>query len=451
MVLRPPDLARSLEPEGQVSRTRLTSARLATPDNVTETDVYFDVVCPFAYLAMTQVIGREGFRWRPILLGGLLKEGGTTPNPWGQPSPGGALALSPDKRAYIQLDAERHAALYGVPLRWHPNHPVRSLLPMRALVALCEQDEDGIWLPPQHHCVALALYRAYWVENQNLSVPEALIAVLDAAGAPGATLVAAAGTDAIKGALTSATAAAAERGVFGVPAFWRAGTLAFGQDRLWDLVGEDRLWPAPAASPRPDATLDFWYDFASPFAYMGAVRVQAAARRAGLSDGQVRWRPMLLGALFKAIGQANVPLETFSPAKQRYFRGELGRLTAEAGAPYRWPSRFPMRTTTALRIALLLEGADRRRYSLRVFEAFWGEDRDIADEAVLRELVRELVLPDSLVERARSDDSRQALVAETSAAQAAGVFGAPTFVIPETGERFWGQDRLHLVCRALSS
>ncbi|MBT9560689.1 MAG: DsbA family protein [Myxococcales bacterium] len=421
------------------------------PDPVPETDVYFDVVCPFAYLAMTQVVGREGFRWRPILLGGLLKDGGTSPNPWGQPSPGGALPLSPDKRAYIQKDAERHAALYGVPLRWHPDHPVRSLLPMRALVALCEHDDDGIWLPPQHHHVALALYRAYWIENQNLSVPETLTAALDAAGVPGATLVAAAATDAIKAALTSATAAAAERGVFGVPTFERGGALAFGQDRLWDVLGEGRLWPAPAPSSRPDATLDFWYDFASPFAYMGALRVQATAQRAGLTDDQVRWRPMLLGALFKAIGQANVPLETFSPAKQRYFRSELERLAADARAPYRWPSRFPMRTTTALRIALLLDGADRRRYSLRVFEAYWGEDRDISDEAVLGELVQALALPESLLERARSDESRQTLVAETSAAQAAGVFGAPTFVIPATGERFWGQDRLHLVCRALYS
>lgn len=415
------------------------------------TDVYFDVVCPFAYLAMTQLVGREGFRWRPILLGGLLKDGGTAPNPWGQPGNGGALALSPDKRAYIQLDAERHAALYGVPLRWHPDHPVRSLLPMRTLIALCEHDEQGYWLPERHHPIAMALYRAYWALNRKLSDPEVLARVLSDAGANGADLALAATTDAIKAALTNATAAAAERGAFGVPAFWRDGTLAFGQDRLWDIVGEDRLWPAPATSPRPDATLDFWYDFASPFAYMGALRVQAAARRAGLTDDQVRWRPMLLGALFKAVGQANVPLETFSPAKQRYFRGELERLAAAAGAPYRWPTRFPMRTTTALRIALLLDGADRRRYSLRVFEAYWGEDRDIADEAVLRELVQGLALPESLLERARSDDSRQALVTETSAAQAAGVFGAPTFVIPATGERFWGQDRLHLVSRALCS
>jgi len=415
------------------------------------TDVYFDVVCPFAYLAMTQLAGRDGFRWRPVLLGGLLKEGGTTPNPWGSPDQGGALPLSPDKRAYIQLDAERHAALYGVPLRWHPDHPVRSLLPMRVLIALCERDDHGVWLPAQHHGVALALYRAYWADNRNLSVPDELTRTLNAAGAPGASLVAAANTDAIKATLTTATAAAADRGAFGVPTLWRDGTLAFGQDRVWDFLNEDRLWPARAGTPQPDAALDFWYDFSSPFAYMGAVRVQDAARRAGLTDDQVRWRPMLLGALFKAVGQANVPLETFSPAKQRYFKHELVRLAAAAGAPYRWPSRFPMRTTTALRVALLLDGEDRRRFSLRVFDAYWGEDQDISEGSVLEGLLSELSLPTSLLEQAGSDESRKALITETSAAQAASVFGAPTFIIPATGERFWGQDRLHLVCRALGT
>ena len=103
--------------------------------------------------------------------------------------------------------------------------------------------------------------------------------------------------------------------------------------------------------------LDFYFDFSSPFAYLGAMSIQDVARRAG---ARLVWRPMFLGGLFKAIGTPTVPLMTLSPAKQRYVQIDLQRWADYRGLPLKWPSRFPMMTITPLRmtVALLDQGHD---------------------------------------------------------------------------------------------
>jgi 2-hydroxychromene-2-carboxylate isomerase len=188
--------------------------------------------------------------------------------------------------------------------------------------------------------------------------------------------------------------------------------------------------------------IKFYYDYASPFAYLGATQIERVAAAHGAT---VAWRPMLLGALFKAIGTPIVPISTFNEAKRSYYQRDLHDWAEYWGAPFRWPTRFPMRTVDALRIALAVDGAERVRLSLALFHAYWVEDRDLADRAVLAEIVDGAGLDRGLVER--SGEQKGALIAITDEAIAAGVCGAPSFIVGP--HLFWGQDRLQLVERVL--
>jgi 2-hydroxychromene-2-carboxylate isomerase len=204
----------------------------------------------------------------------------------------------------------------------------------------------------------------------------------------------------------------------------------------------------------PDMSADvnelvFYYDFSSPYAYLGATQVERVARAAGAI---VRWRPILVGALFRRIGTPDVPLNDFPAAKRAYMMRDLLHWAAHWEVPFRWPSRFPMRTVAPLRLALALEadGGDIAAVSHALFAAYWADDRDIGDAAVVRAIAAEAGIAPATVERALAPDPaiRQALVDATDEAIAAGVCGVPSFVA--RGRLFWGQDRFDLVSRTLA-
>jgi 2-hydroxychromene-2-carboxylate isomerase len=186
--------------------------------------------------------------------------------------------------------------------------------------------------------------------------------------------------------------------------------------------------------------LIFYYDFSSPFGYLAATQVERIAKEKG---ARVRWRPILLGALFKRIGTPDVPLDDFPAAKRSYMLRDLMHWAAHWGVKFRWPTRFPMRTVAPLRLALAAEaaGGDIAALSLALFRAYWVENRDISDPAVLQELGGDHL---AAIETPAIKD---ALRVATDEAIAAGVIGVPSFVV--RGHLFWGQDRFDLVSRAL--
>jgi 2-hydroxychromene-2-carboxylate isomerase len=191
-------------------------------------------------------------------------------------------------------------------------------------------------------------------------------------------------------------------------------------------------------------TLEIYWDFSSPFAYLGSTQAAKLAARTGAT---LAWRPMLLGGLFKSIGQVDVPLFTWSDAKKRYYLDDMMRWAEYWGAPFRFPSRFPMLTLKAMRTYLALPEERRDDFRERTFRAYWAEDRDISDDATLRELVG--AGADEVFARTQSPEVKRALVDATQRAVEAGVFGAPTWIV-DGKELFWGQDRIPLVERALT-
>ena len=190
-------------------------------------------------------------------------------------------------------------------------------------------------------------------------------------------------------------------------------------------------------------TLEIYWDFSSPFAYLGSTQAERVAKAHGAT---LVWRPMLLGGLFKAIGQVDVPLFTWSDAKKKYYFEDMHRWAKYWGVPFKFPTRFPMLTLKAMRTYLALPEDRRGGFRERTFRAYWAEDRDIADDAVLKDLVGEG--GDETLARTQDPAVKKALVDATQAAVEAGVFGAPTWVV-DGKELFWGQDRLPLVERAL--
>ena len=412
---------------------------------------YFDFSCPYAYVASTQIeelAARAGaiLEPRPILLGGVFRARQTPQNL--------SETLSPAKARHNLADMQRQAALAGLPLRMPAGHPIRTVEALRALLVV----------GPPFMPLAHAFYRAYWVEGVDLSKREAVRQILCEAGhaSEAEAIMTQIDSPEIKAELRARTDEAIETGVFGVPTcvidtregpelFWGVDRLDMVEALLRSQTGRDLDLDEPRALPAPDQLrfpVDIYFDYSSPFACLGC---HAAERLLG---DRARWRPMLLGAVFKQVGTANVPLFMQNEAKRSHTAKDLDRQAARLGAPYRFPSRFPMRTVLPLRATLAahaLDGARGRELIHRLFRAYWAEDRDIADPQVVAEICDACGLDGaSVVERAGEQQAKDALFQSTSEAVEAGVFGAPTFVVhtDEGPKLFWGADRLELALRA---
>lgn len=193
-----------------------------------------------------------------------------------------------------------------------------------------------------------------------------------------------------------------------------------------------------SASPSAPV-LDVWLEFASTYSYPAAMRVRALADTAGV---MLRFRPFLLGPIFKAQGWDNSPFNIYE-TKGRYMWRDLERICADLGLPYRKPDTFPQAGLTAARVALVgLEDGWGEEFIRAVYRAQFAEGRLISDPAVIRELLVALrVEPKPVFDRSQSDAIKDRLRDQTQDAQRLGIFGAPSFVTAN-GELFWGNDRL---------
>jgi 2-hydroxychromene-2-carboxylate isomerase len=186
--------------------------------------------------------------------------------------------------------------------------------------------------------------------------------------------------------------------------------------------------------------VEFWLEFASTYSYPAAMRITALARDAGVA---VRWRPFVLGPVFKGQG---LPLDSpfnWQPAKGRYMWHDVARLCGGLGLPFRQPDPFPQPSLLAARIALIgFPQGWGEDFARAVYRAEFGEGRQIGDPDVMADLLAGLgVDSPAVLARAQSDEIKAELGGVTEHAQRLGIFGAPSF-ITEDGELFWGNDRL---------
>ena len=185
-------------------------------------------------------------------------------------------------------------------------------------------------------------------------------------------------------------------------------------------------------------TLEFWFEFASTYSYVAAMRIEALCRA---SNVPLVWRPFLLGPIFELQGW-NDSHYNINPRRGAYMWRDLERLCAKFGLPWHKPSAFPRATVLPARIAIANVAQPWiGEYVRRTYVANFGEDRDIGARAVQLEILASLDLDaEPILENALAPANKSLLREATERAVAIGICGAPNCVVGD--ELFWGEETL---------
>ncbi len=184
-------------------------------------------------------------------------------------------------------------------------------------------------------------------------------------------------------------------------------------------------------------SIQFYFDFSSPYSYIASEWVEALAARHGRT---VHWHAVMLGAVFQA---AELKSPVSHPIKREYSLLDFERSARFAGVPLVMPPKFPISSQNAARVFWWLQSTDADRaasWARAGLRAYFTRGVDLSEAAALKAHAAGFGIEPDLAESvwtaaAWKDRLRQA----NDEAIAAGVFGAPFFVID--GEPFWGNDR----------
>lgn len=196
-------------------------------------------------------------------------------------------------------------------------------------------------------------------------------------------------------------------------------------------------------------TIDYFFAPNSPWTFLGHQRLTDLAQAHGAT---VRVMPVDLGQVFSASG--GLPLPKRAPQRQAYRLTELRRYAQYLKVPLNpKPTHFPVAADPAAKLIVATDTQEGWVAAMRltgaIGAAVWLQERNIADEATLAQLLDECGLQAHLLALSKSNEAQARFAANTQAALDAGVFGAPTYVVG--GELFWGQDRLDFVARRLAA
>ena len=187
--------------------------------------------------------------------------------------------------------------------------------------------------------------------------------------------------------------------------------------------------------------IDFWFEFSSPYGYIAAELAEDLERRVGRP---FKWRPMLLGPIFKITGQ---PPLVDVPLKGEYAKRDFTRSARQHGIAYRHPAKFPVGTVAAMRAFYWVDDRDpakARALAKALYRAFFAEGVDISAPAAVIEIARSLDIDVAALAAALEDPAvKERAKKEVEGAIAAGVFGSPYFIVD--GEPFWGVDRMPML------
>jgi len=183
--------------------------------------------------------------------------------------------------------------------------------------------------------------------------------------------------------------------------------------------------------------IQFWFEFASTYSYLSAMRIEEAAGHHGVA---VDWQPFLLGPIFAAQGWTTSPFNLY-PAKGRYMWRDMARLCSERDLPFQRPDSFPQNGLMAARLALVARAHGRiAPFARAVYAAQFAQGLDIAEPQVLTDCWQNTGLDVALMDAGKTHGIKSELRTQTETAQSLDVFGAPSFVVAD--ELYWGDDRL---------
>ena len=393
-----------------------------------DVEFYFDISCPQAYLAYTQLETleqRQGARilLKPVSLAGLYRI-------WTRHEEAPQARYSSARRRMEQRDLMRQAEVLQVFVNEAATlDPPNGTDAMRLIVGAPAD------LRPT---LIRNLFQVLWVDGEDVDNRGVLEWIAEVSGVD-PTLM---DRPEVRMQLDAATEAAANAGIFGVPSFQVAKRLWWGLDRM--AFVERALGGAPddpIATHRPGGQIEFFHDFASPFSYLAATQIEEFATRHGAT---LIWRPILLGGLFKRIHAPLVPLSVMSRARREYMARDLMDWAETWNVPFQFNSAFPLNTLLALRVALAVPAL-----TLPLYRAAWADNRDIGQPEVIAQVIREAGrVPEEIFSIATRDEIKDRLRSNTEAAEAMGACGVPTFRVNDRLV-IWGQDRFDMVHRAL--
>lgn len=189
------------------------------------------------------------------------------------------------------------------------------------------------------------------------------------------------------------------------------------------------------------AAIDYYLFPLSPFSYLAGLELEAIAARHGAT---IRYKPVELFRIFAETGTA--PLKDRHVSRQAYRLADLARVAEARGMPINlspryWPTN-PVPASVAIIVAQAAGGGDLGALTHGFLRAVWAEERDIAEDAVVRALLAEAGFDPGLADRGMLTGVEE-LQRNTDEALRRGVFGAPSYIAGD--ELFWGQDRLALL------
>lgn len=192
-------------------------------------------------------------------------------------------------------------------------------------------------------------------------------------------------------------------------------------------------------------SVDFYYDFVSSASYLAYKRLPAMVEAAG---GRINWKPMLLGGVFKAVGNASPAL---IKAKGDWLFADMKRIADKHGFAFDVNPGFPLNTVSVMRGAIAAEHLGPEvlaPYMDVMFDGAWASGDDLSNPEVVMELMEKANLPAIEIANMAQDQAiKDELRANTEEAVNRGAFGAPTFYVED--EMHWGQDRIDAVMEAL--
>lgn len=197
------------------------------------------------------------------------------------------------------------------------------------------------------------------------------------------------------------------------------------------------------------STVDYFFAPISPWTFLGHQRLSDLVQA---HSATVHVMPVDLGQVFSVSG--GLPLPKRAPQRQAYRLAELRRFAQHLKVALNpEPAHFPVSGDPAAKLIVATDTqagwAAAMRLTGALGAAVWVQERNIADEATLAQLLDECALPESLLDLSKTEAVQTRFAAHTQAAMDAGVFGAPSYVVG--GELFWGQDRLDFVARQLAA